>query len=239
MVRSGNGSGGGSGGKAKKSHEVSKDKRPRGRPPTTPLGIDSGKSNKVNTMEVTQHILSRFMTEDPLGVTDLQRTLPGIPKDIVQGCIDVLQVLGIVIQIEDVKVHNASTVPLELPSAATPSSSTPKAAVLVSNNVPNQANKSNIVTPRQTTTHKYALVGFAKAPEYTDITTISELMEAKEHSISLIKERIKKLQEISLNNDVNVDDRRSLLKEQLQQSVAQDPVALKADALYSNLLELL
>ena len=228
-------SGGGSGSKAKKTHEIYRNKRPRGRPPTTPTGIDVGKTNKANTNEVTQHIMSRLMTEDPLGITDLQRTLPGVPKDIIQGCIDVLQVMGIVIQIEDIKVHT-SIISLDLPPVATPSSSTQKTSVSV--NGLNQTNKSNIIIPRQTTIVKYTLVGFAKASEYTDITTMSQSMEAKEKNIAFIKERIKKLQEISLLPDASVETRRNLLKEHLQQSVAQDQ-ALKADALYSNLLELL
>lgn len=237
MVRTGsNGaaSGGGSGNKVKRTHEIYRNKRPRGRPPTTP-GIDVGKTNKANTNEVTQHVMSRLMTEDPLGVTDLQRTLPGVPKDIIQGCIDVLQVMGIVIQIEDIQVHT-SVVSLDLPPAVTPSSSTPKTSFSI--NGSNQTNKSNIVIPRQTTIQKYTLVGFTKASEYTDITTMSQLVEAKEKNIAFTKERIKKLQEISLLPDASVEARRSLLKEHLQQCVAQDQ-ALKADALYSNLLELL
>ena len=62
---------------------------------------DSSRANKPNASAVTQRLLARLMTEEPMDTTELLRGMTDIPRDIVQACLDVLLVLGLVMKIVD------------------------------------------------------------------------------------------------------------------------------------------
>lgn len=42
------------------------------------------------------------MTEDPLSINDIMKTVVDAPRDIVQSSLDVMQVLGLVIQVKPI-----------------------------------------------------------------------------------------------------------------------------------------
>ena len=61
----------------------------------------ANRANRPNASAVTQRLLARLMTEEPMDITELLRGMTDIPKDIVQACLDVLLVLGLVMKVVD------------------------------------------------------------------------------------------------------------------------------------------
>ena len=57
---------------------------------------------------VVQKVLSRLMTEEPVSVAALMQLIPDASKDVIQSCLDVLQVLGVVVAVK-LKGQSASS----------------------------------------------------------------------------------------------------------------------------------
>ena len=49
---------------------------------------------------VVQNVLARLTTEEPLSLSALIQLIPDASKDIIQSCLDILQVLGVVVSVK-------------------------------------------------------------------------------------------------------------------------------------------
>jgi len=58
------------------------------------------KTLKISPLQVTQRILNRLMTENPLEMSEISKGLPDVPKDLIQSVLDTAQILGIVITVK-------------------------------------------------------------------------------------------------------------------------------------------
>lgn len=131
---------------------------------TDPVETDVAKTQRPHSALVTQRILSRLMTEGPLGVADFLSTgADAPPRDLVQSILDILQVTAVVVQ-------------LKLKDPKSMQSSSSSGSVTATNSV------------------VYAMAGIAKGPEYTELCKISEVTRKKIANIAATRKRIERLQ---------------------------------------------
>lgn len=65
---------------------------------------NSNSSKNPKAHLVTQKIISRLMTEAPVSVSELMKLIPETPKELIQSILDILQVLGMVVQLRSKEV---------------------------------------------------------------------------------------------------------------------------------------
>jgi hypothetical protein len=85
-----------------------------------PLETEVVKSVRPSITLITERVISKLMTSDPLSVADLVARLPDAPREIIQSALDVLQVMGIAMAVKtkdsgdtvSVQISNSSSVNL-------------------------------------------------------------------------------------------------------------------------------
>lgn len=188
---------------------------------TAMTGLPVDRVTKPNASDVTLRILTILMSEEPMSIVNLHRYMIDIPKETIQSCIDVLQIVEVVIPVKEMLVQYSNS----NGSALTTSNST----------VTSEANGAcGTVEGKEVL---YTMAGFAKGTDSFDIRQIKHVVELKRKRSAETTGRINELTQLSLMEGISNEDRKKLMKNKLESYAALYPETLQHDALYQSIIE--